>query len=312
LESLGEELGEFGWSAHWIYGGYGLFDNMNAYFAGNGYKVTDRRDIDRDRIPVHHETVWGVADEDLYSLAMAEFDADYANSKKFFAHIMTTSNHRPFTFPEGRVDRPQKTHEGGVQYTDWAIGDFIRRARDKPWFKDTLFVITADHTASAAGKTDLPVERYHIPMIWYAPGHVEPGIMDRLMSQIDVPTTLLGWLGIDHESKFFGYNMLTLEPGRERAFISNYQTLGYMKANRLVVLGYRKPPVVMDGTPAVPVKTARIDDQTLVREAIANYQIANLMFREGDMREDDEGSDYGEPSALQHDGDEGINPSIAP
>jgi len=288
LETLGEELDENGWAAHWIYGGYGLFDNMNAYFAGNSYEVTDRRDIDPDKIPIHHETIWGVADEDLYTLSMTKFDEDYAKKKPFFAHIMTTSNHRPFTFPEGRVDRPQKTHEGGVQYTDWAIGDFIRRASSKPWFANTLFVIVADHTASAAGKTDLPVERYHIPMIWYAPGHIQPGRMDRLMSQIDIPTTILGWLGIAHESKFFGYDMFKLEPGRERAFISNYQTLGYMKNNRLVVLRLRQDPVVVDGTPAHPVDPIDIDDKTLIREAIANYQVANQMFRDGELREDDE------------------------
>jgi len=217
---------------------------------------------------------------------MAKFDEANAGGKPFFAHIMTTSNHRPYTFPEGRVDRRQKTREGGVQYTDWAIGDFIRRASAKPWFANTLFIFTADHTASAAGKTDLPVERYHIPMIWYAPGHIAPARMDRLMSQIDIPTTILGWLGIALESKFFGYNIFDLEPGRERAFISNYQTLGYMKHNRLVVLGLQKPPVVVDGTPAHPATGPRADDETLVREAIAYYQIANRMFRDGDMRED--------------------------
>lgn len=289
LESLGEELGEFGWASQWIYGGYGLFDNMNAFFAGNGYAVTDRRDIDREKIPVHHETVWGVADEDLYSLAMAKFDEIYGEKKPFFAHIMTTSNHRPFTFPEGRVKRPQKTHEGGVQYTDWAIGDFIRRAKDKPWYANTLFIFTADHTASAAGKTDLPIERYHIPMIWYAPGNIAPGRMDRLMSQIDIPTTILGWLGIPLRSKFFGYNLFDLEPGRERAFISNYQTLGYMKHNRLVVLGLQKPPVVVDGTPAHPVTESGLSDDSLVREAIAYYQVANRLFRDGELREDNDG-----------------------
>ena len=285
LETIGEELGELGWSPQWIYGGYGLFDNMNAFFGGNGYGVTDRRDIDREKMPVHHETVWGVADEDLYTLSMSKFDEIAANGKPFFAHIMTTSNHRPYTFPEGRVQRPQKTKEGAVQYTDWTIGDFIRRASEKPWFKDTVFVILADHTASAAGKTDLPVERYHIPMIWYSPAHVAPGRMDRLMSQIDVPTTLMGWLGVATRNKFFGYNMFTLEPGRERAFISNYQTLGYMKNNRLVVLGLQRPPTVVDGTPAQPVVPVEIDDKTLVNEAIAYYQVASQMFRDGEMRE---------------------------
>ncbi|MCB2101609.1 MAG: LTA synthase family protein, partial [Rhodobacterales bacterium] len=281
LENLGEELEESGWTPLWIYGGYGFFDNMNVYFGANSYTVVDRAAVDAEKLPIHAENIWGIADEDLFSLAMARFDRQHAQGQRFYAHIMTTSNHRPYTFPEGRVDLPQKHREGAVKYTDWALGDFIRRAAEKPWFKDTLFIILADHTSKAAGKTDLPPSRYHIPMIWYAPGLVAPGTMDRLMSQIDVAPTLLGWLGLDYTSRFFGYDMFTLEPGRERAFISTYQKLGYLRDGRLVVLDVNRPPQVSDGlAPAQPAATPAADDD-LVKEAVSWYQSASLYFRDG-------------------------------
>jgi phosphoglycerol transferase MdoB-like AlkP superfamily enzyme len=302
LENLGEEMRENGWEPYWIYGGYGFFDNMNAYFGSNGYDVVDRTDMDESGLPVHGENIWGIADEDLYSLAIARLDRESAQGKRFFAHIMTTSNHRPYTFPENRVDLPQKHREGAVKYTDWAIGDFIRRSAAKPWFDDTLFIIVADHTAKAAGKTDLPPARYHIPMIWYAPRHLKPAVMDRLMSQIDVGPTLLGWLGLEYSSRFFGYDMFTLEPGRERAFISTYQKLGYLRSNRLVVLDVGREPVVVPftgGPPPAPKGAPPPDDRTLIDEAITWYQSASLYFNSGQLTDVEDSDDDEPPAAAQ-------------
>ncbi|HEB79364.1 MAG TPA: LTA synthase family protein, partial [Rhodospirillales bacterium] len=231
------------------------------------------------------ENIWGIADEDLFSLAIAKLDREYAKGNRFFAHIMTTSNHRPYTFPENRIDLPQKHREGAVKYTDWAIGDFIRRSAAKPWFDNTLFIISADHTAKAAGKTDLPPSRYHIPMIWYAPRLIEPGVMGRLMSQIDVGPTLLGWLGLSYSSHFFGYDIFNLEAGRERAFISTYQKLGYLKGDRLVVLDVNREPVVNDGLPTNPGGFPAPTDQQLIREAVSWYQSASLFFSLGLLKD---------------------------
>jgi len=284
LVNLGAELKAKGWNPYWIYGGYGIFDNMNAYFKGNQFNIVDRSDVKAEDIPIHHENIWGIADEDLYTLAMATLDREYKKGDRFFAQIMTTSNHRPYTFPESRIDMPQKKRESAVKYTDWAIGDFIRRSSRKPWFDNTLFIIISDHTSKAAGRVDLPPARYHIPMLWYAPKLIKPGVMDRLMSQIDVGPTLLGWLGIDYSSRFFGYDIFNLEAGRERAFISTYQKLGYMKDDRLVVLDVNKKPVVIDGLPATPGIPTYTDDQQLIKEAISWYQSASLYYRTGQLK----------------------------
>jgi len=291
LENLGEELEEHGWKPYWIYGGYGFFDNMNAFFKANKYTIVDRSDMDTEGLPIHHETIWGIADEDLYSLALTKLDREHARGNRFFAHIMTTSNHRPYTFPKNRIDLKGKRRQSAVKYTDWAIGDFLRRASGKPWFDNTLFVIVADHTAKAAGKTDLPPARYHIPMIWYAPRLVKPGVIGRLMSQADIGPTLVGWLGLSYSSRFFGYDIFSLEAGRERAFISTYQKLGYLKANRLVVLDVNRKPTVLDGLPGKRAGTAPPTDQQLIKEAISWYQSASDYFRSGQLKDDINGDE---------------------
>lgn len=291
LENLGEELGQNGWKPYWIYGGYGLFDNMNAYFGNNGYEVVDRTDAEKEQIQIHAENIWGIADEDLFTLAISKIDQHDFKKERFFTHIMTTSNHRPYTFPENRVDLPQKKREGAVKYTDWALGDFIHRASKKPWFDDTLFIILADHTSKAAGKTDLPLWRYHIPMIWYAPKWIKPQKMDRLMSQIDVGPTLLEWLGVSYTGRFFGYDIFNLEKGRERAFISTYQKLGYIKKNRLVVFDVNKPVKIVDANDEKVIQTPTDEDKQLIDEAIAWYQSASQYFLEGKLTESYEEKD---------------------
>jgi phosphoglycerol transferase MdoB-like AlkP superfamily enzyme len=283
LFSLADVFNERGYESEFIYGGYGYFDNMNYFFDHNGYKSVDRTVIKKEDI--HSENVWGVADEDLFTLVMQQADKAYAQNKPIFAQVMTTSNHRPFTFPEGRVDMPQHVRRAAVKYTDWAIADFLKRAATKPWFADTVFVIIADHCATSAGKTSLPVERYHIPLIIYSPKYIQPAKIDRVLSQIDVPPTLLGLLNFSYTSRFLGYDLFRLEPGRERAFISTYQELGYMHGNRLTSLIPRAAPkqVTADFNTGDTKPVAQVD-QADVNAAIGYYQIASYMFSNGLMK----------------------------
>ncbi|OJV22569.1 MAG: sulfatase [Dyadobacter sp. 50-39] len=283
LFSLGSVFKHKGYQTRFIYGGYGYFDNMGYFFDHNSYKVVDRTALSKKEID--YENIWGVADENLFQLTIKEIDRTTKEGRPIFAHVMTTSNHRPYTYPEGRIDIPSHTgREGAVKYTDFAIGQFISSASKKPWFKNTVFVIVADHCASSAGKTDLPVNRYKIPLLIYSPGLVKPGQMPRLMSQIDLAPTLLGLLNFSYKSKFFGYDIFKLEEGRERAFISTYQSLGYIRHDSLVILRPQRLtdtflPNFSDGS-AKPVKA----NKQLVEQAIAWYQCASFQFGNGLMK----------------------------
>ncbi|RCS29319.1 LTA synthase family protein [Rhodanobacter denitrificans] len=283
LFSLATVFNDRGYQSDFVYGGYGEFDNMNYFFSHNGYRAVDRRDIPKTAA-IHSENVWGVADEDLYTLALGQMDRVHAEGKPFFLHIMTTSNHRPYTFPAGRVQQANGTRLGAVAYTDWAIGDFIRRAREKSYFDDTVFVITADHCASSAGKTSVPVNRYHVPLWIYAPKHVPPQRVARLMGQVDIAPTLLGLLNFSYRSRFFGYDLFQLEPGRERAFPATYEKLGYLHRDVLTVLEPQRKLEQMkpdyasgDATPIVP------QDEEQIDQAVAYYQVASELFRRGQL-----------------------------
>ena len=282
LFSLGEVFRQKGYEPLYLYGGYAYFDNMEAFFSGNGYTVIDRTALKPEGIT--YENIWGVADEDLFRLAIGELDKRHAARKPFFAHIMTVSNHRPFAYPAGRIDVPSGTsREGAVKYTDFAVGRFIDDARAKPWFDRTLFVIVADHTHKGRGRTELPPENYHIPLIIYAPGQVAPRRIDTIASQIDVGPTILGMLDFSYRSSFFGHDILREGANQPRALLANYQTVGYYRDGVVVELKPKRRYRIVDAATgrerAEDALSARLMD-----EAISYYQLASRAYKSGQLK----------------------------
>lgn len=233
--SLGKVFREKGYDVAFLYGGIGFFDNMSAFFSGNGYDIIDQTDFNKNG-EMTFQNAWGVCDEDLYRKAVQTASRSYAEKKPFFFHLMTTSNHRPYTYPEGKIDIPSGTgRAGAVKYTDYAVERFLAMAKAEPWFDDTVFVLVADHCASSAGKIGLPIEKYHIPLLIYAPKYIAPGEVNKIASQIDLAPTLLSLLDFGYESRFFGRNILA-DGFVGRALIGNYQKLGFYKNNELFIL----------------------------------------------------------------------------
>lgn len=295
--SIATILKQKNYHPYFIYGGDGYFDNMNNFFGGQGFDIVDRDrgnplsdkiDTHRYNIPtneVSFENAWGICDEDLYKQAIKYADKSNAANTPFFQFVMTTSNHKPYTFPEGTIDLPQGDRNAAVKYTDYALGKFIAEAQQKPWFKNTVFVIVADHCASSAGKWEINVDKHHIPAIIYNLPH-EPQRIDRLASQIDVMPTLFGYLNWNYTSALYGKDINQMKAGEERAFIGNYRTLGLLKENLFTQIDDRKR-----------VKQFRVSEKDkslsetknqkreLVSETITYYQTASERFKNGKMKE---------------------------
>lgn len=281
LFSIGSVLKENGYDVKFIYGGYGYFDNMNYFFTKNNFQSIDRNIIPESE--VSFENIWGISDEDLYTQVLKQADLSYDKGQKFFSLVMTTSNHRPYTYPDGKIDIPSKSNrQGGVKYTDYAIGQFLKNASSKPWFNNTIFVITADHCAGSAGKIALPPEKYHIPLLIYAPSLYEPKVIDKLSSQIDLAPTILGLLNISYKSKFFGNDIFTKK--RDNAFISTFQKLGYIEDNKLVVLS----PMKLVNTYKLEngkIAQERSNEESFTNKAIDYYQSAYYLYKNGLQKE---------------------------
>jgi phosphoglycerol transferase MdoB-like AlkP superfamily enzyme len=276
--SWGTVMKERGYDTRFLYAGYGYFDNMKSFFAGNGFTVVDRGDF--SNAEVSFSNAWGVSDEDLFGKVIREAGKSHAAGKPFFHIVMTTSNHRPFTYPQGKIDIPSGTgREGGVKYADYAVGWFLDQARKEPWFGDTVFVFVADHCAGSAGKVALPVERYHIPMFIYSPAHLKPRRIDTMASQIDIAPTILGLLNVGYRTNFLGKDILQTAPAGERAFLSTYLKLAFLRGNTLTVLSPRRgiESYTVTGRDDLLSPSRPVEED--VTDAIAYYQGAGYLYR---------------------------------
>lgn len=296
LFSVATIFKEKNYQPYFIYGGDGYFDNMNNFFGGQGFDIVDRNrgnplsdDIKTQRfnIPdneVSFENAWGICDEDLYKQSIKYADKSSKLNKPFFQFVMTTSNHKPYTFPAGKIDLPQGDRNGAVKYTDYALGKFLADAKTKPWFKNTVFVIVADHCASSAGKWEINIDKHHIPAIIYnLPQKAEK--INRLTSQIDLMPTLFGYLGWNYTTSLYGKDINQTKIGEERAFIGNYRTLGMLKGNIFTQIDDRKKVkqfTVKDSDKSL--KEIKSKNSQLVSETISYYQTASERFKNGKMK----------------------------
>lgn len=281
---------------YFIYGGDGYFDNMNNFFGGQGFDIVDRNrgnplsdEIKTKRFAIEDkdvtfENAWGICDEDIYRQSLKYADKSSQQNQPFFQFIMTTSNHKPYTFPAGKIDLPQGDRNAAVKYTDYALGKYLAEAKTKPWFGNTVFVIVADHCASSAGKWEINIEKHHIPAVIYNLGKTEK--INRLASQIDVMPTLFGYLGWTYNSSLYGKDINQTKVGDERAFLGNYRTLGLLKNNMFTQIDDRKKiKQFRVSTVDESLSELKTKDNLLVSETISYYQTASTRYKNGKMKE---------------------------
>lgn len=279
-----------GYENSFFYGGDGYFDNMNSYFGGNGFTIYDRgrgsvlsdkiktRRYNIDDNEVTFENAWGICDENIYDKMLKVADEHYAAQKPFFNFVMTTSNHRPYTYPANKIDIPSGTNrDGAVKYADFALGQMLEKAKSKPWFKNTVFVIIADHCASSAGKDEIDVANYHIPaFIYNLPGQT-PEKIQQQCSQIDLFPTLFSKLHWNYRSNFFGKNVYDKEY-TERAYVGTYRKLVYMKKEKAMILSDQKKQAFYDWNKETNELKPIPMDKKFLEETIAGYQAADYLF----------------------------------
>ena len=297
LYSIASVFKQKNYALNFIYGGDGYFDNMNTFFGGQGFTIIDRNrgnplsdDIKTKRINIEDnevtfENAWGICDENLFKKTIAVADINNKNHKPFFDFIMTTSNHKPYSFPINTIPFSQGKRESVVRYTDYAIQKFIEEAKTKPWFKNTVFVIIADHCASSAGKWELNIDKHHIPALIYN-SNIMPSKVSKLASQIDIMPTLFGYLNWSYTTSLYGKDICLLSPNEERALIGNYRTLGMLRNNSFTEINDRKQCNQYLWNPTtnqrIVEKKINVKNKNLT---IAYYQTASERFKNGTMKE---------------------------
>lgn len=268
-----------GYTPTFVYGGYGTFDNMNAFFSQNGWRVIDRTDMPA----AHFANVWGISDEELLQNALHEFDGQIARGERVFSLVMSTSNHKPFTYPAGVPGVPEQGggRDAGVRYADYAVGRFFDQLKQRPWYRDTVLVIVGDHGARVYGREQIPVANYSVPFVVHAPAYVAPAEVSTLASQIDVAPTLLGLLHWSYDTKWFGRDILRLSAKDGYAMFNHNRDIALLRAGRLATLGFRST-LQTEAYDAASGRLAPVSPEpSLERDAIAVFQLTDRLFRSG-------------------------------
>jgi phosphoglycerol transferase MdoB-like AlkP superfamily enzyme len=281
--TLADLLSRRGYGTEFIYGGESHFDNMRGFFLSNGFQnVIDQNDF---KNPVFKGS-WGASDEDLFARAHEQLSAHHASGKPFFSLVFTSSNHSPFEFPDGRIelyDAPKGTENNAVKYADYALGRFFEAARASPYWKDTLFLVVADHDIRVRGDSLVPIERFHIPGLILG-ADLKPREIRTVASQIDLAPTLLSLMGIDAEHPMIGRDLSREPEGLPgRAMMQFEQHYGWMEGNRVVVLRPEKAPAHALYDPASKRLTptpAPADGEALAQRALAHVALPAWLYRE--------------------------------
>lgn len=234
-------LKPLGYKSSFIYGGEGHFDNMRSWYMGNGFdEVIEEKDFANPSFV----STWGVSDEDLVLKANEKFKDYSAKGEKFVSVMFSSSNHSPFELPEGKIDfipgKPKKGVENAVKYADFAIGRLFELAKKEPYYKDTVFVVVADHNIRVYGDDLVPVNMFHIPALIIADG-VKPQKFDTLATQPDVLATALDLIGVNLTYPILGHSIYS-DAKREVSLMMFNDTFALREKNKVAVVQPNKEP----------------------------------------------------------------------
>jgi len=252
-----------------IYGGSAHFDNMRRFFVNNGFQtVIDQKDFESPQFV----STWGVSDEDLF-LKAHEF-LENRGEQPFFSLVFTSSNHKPFEIPEGKVaslSGPESARYMAVSYADYALGMFLEMARESSYWANTVFLVVSDHNSRVKGASLIPIERFHIPGVILGES-IEPRRVPGISSQIDLLPTLLSLMGIDSRHPAIGRDLTLAEfyQGSGRAQMQYHEKQGWLVDGKVAILQPKLPIQTYLYEPGGVLAPVRTPDRTLEMEALAH------------------------------------------
>ncbi|SKA61737.1 LTA synthase family protein [Enterovibrio nigricans] len=280
--TIAELLKSQGYHTQFVYGGESHFDNMKSFFLGNGF--TDIQDLPTFESPEFIGS-WGASDEDLYNKADSLFSQLEEKGTPFFSLVFSSSNHAPFEYPDNKIapyNTPKATVENAVKYADFAVGEFIEKAKKSNYWDNTIFLIVADHDARATGNLPVPIGHFKIPAIILGKD-IKPKFDTRLTSQLDLPPTLLSLAGVSSMNPMIGHDLtLDIPIQKQRAMMQRDKNFGWMTAdNKVVIL---RPEIGISTyryNPSSDTLTDSVVEEKIVDCAHAHAMWGSLAFEEG-------------------------------
>ena len=222
FSSLANILKQRNYSTNFLVGGALEYDNRHGFFLGQGYdNFYGRYDYGNDVF----STVWGVADEHLFNKS---FEILATNKHPTLMTILTLTNHPTYEFPQkDNIDPvakilPDQMRMNAFKYSDWALGEFMKKCESEGFFENTIFVILGDHgfiSSDYNQNTSIELASYYIPCLIIAPD-LDSAINSRTASQTDIIPTVLDLLGGSFIHNSWGKNLLGEKMGDDFAIVA--------------------------------------------------------------------------------------------
>jgi phosphoglycerol transferase MdoB-like AlkP superfamily enzyme len=268
-------LSSQGYSNYFIYGGQPNFDDMGSFMYGNGFDEVVAGD---DFSEASFMGAWGASDEDWARKAHETFE-QAAQEGPFFGLMLSTSNHTPWDFPDGRIEitePPKASRDNAVRYSDFALGEFFRMAKGSAYFANTVFLVVADHDARVSGEEFVPIKHFRVPGLLIAPG-LEPRRYDRIASHIDLAPTILPMLGFAASTPLMGQDLIAQESkGPGRALMQYGLNNALLVGEKAVIHMPDQPAqhyIYRDGKLSLAAR-----DESLERDALAYLGLADYLY----------------------------------
>lgn len=209
LPAIAGSLRDAGYRTKYYYGGDADFTNMRSYLMSSGFENI----ISDQDFPVSERlSKWGAHDHLVFNRLLEDMKVEAAdtasteNARPFFQVLQTSSSHEPFEVPYRRLANDRLN---AFAYTDSCVGDFVKRFRELPQWKNTVLVLVPDHLgAYPEHLNNLSVDRYQIPLLLIGGAVSEPRRIDIYGSQHDIAATLLAQLSLPHQDFVFSKDML--------------------------------------------------------------------------------------------------------
>lgn len=209
LPAIAGSLRDAGYRTKYYYGGDADFTNMRSYLMSSGFEHI----ISDQDFPVSERlSKWGAHDHLVFNRLLEDMKAEAAdtasaeNARPFFQVLQTSSSHEPFEVPYRRLANDRLN---AFAYTDSCVGDFVKRFRELPQWKNTVLVLVPDHLgAYPEHLNNLSVDRYQIPLLLIGGAVSGPRRIDIYGSQHDIAATLLAQLSLPHQDFVFSKDML--------------------------------------------------------------------------------------------------------
>ena len=270
-----------GYNTSFIYGGMANFDNMASFFNGNGFQnIIDETDFDNDNQKYALKGTWGYCDEDLVVKANHYFKS--LDKKPFFSLLFSTSNHEPFEYPDGRIkqyDKSKNTVNNAIKYADFSIGKFFELAKNEDYFKNTIFIIIADHNTRTYGKYLVPIKKFRIPALIIGPNVPKGKVFDLQSSQIDIPPTLLSYSGIKVETPMVGRSLFEITPNTKgRSIMQFHDNFAFRLEDDIVILQPKTKPLQFKVISDSILKPTKLNIE-LSKDALAHLIVAENLYK---------------------------------